>query len=222
MATFDDIINRTITRLSQLTGASVQTYSIDRIGEMVQHKFDVLFDETWWHQFMYWEPITLSNTTGEPAAPTADLTALSNPLKRFDDIKAIYPPNSNKPLPYLPENVNPDNITGSAARFVEPVGTTGKIFRILPVTVTDVVNMHYRSKPDNFVTGDTVNFDDQALILGATYDYLEDDGTNPGATEKMKDMFESRVRQLKKLRAQLPSALDPRLTETLDEWREIS
>ena len=32
--------------------------------------------------------------------------------------------------------------------------------------------------------------------LGATYDYLEDDGTNPGQTEKFRNFYNDRLRQL--------------------------
>ena len=53
-----------------------------------------------------------------------------------------------------------------------------------------------------------VNFDEQALILGASYDYAEDDGTNPAATDKLQNMFESRVKQLRNLRNETPVALD--------------
>jgi hypothetical protein len=59
------------------------------------------------------------------------------------------------------------------------------------------------------VANDTIYFDDQALILGATYDYLEDDGTNPNATQKFQSLFESRVNQLKDNFNNDPISLDP-------------
>ena len=48
-----------------------------------------------------------------------------------------------------------------------------------------------------FDAQDVVPMDDQVLILGAAYDYLEDDGTNAGQTEKFRNLFNDRLRQLK-------------------------
>ena len=190
---------------------------------MIQHKFDVMFEDVWWNQFMYWLDATLDGTTG---VVTVDVSALTTgsppvaiPLVRFEDIHSIFPENSDRPLPRFPDFVNPDNVTGTTPRYIEAVGDAQKIFRILPLTADEPIKIHYRSMPDHFVTGETVNFDSQALVLGSAYDYLEDDGTNPGATEKMSNMFESRVRQLKKSRAWLPHKLDPRVDDAVpDEW----
>ena len=56
---------------------------------------------------------------------------------------------------------------------------------------------------------DEIDFDDQALILGSVFDYLEDDGTNPSATQKFQLLFEARVRQLKNAFNSAPISLDP-------------
>ena len=42
MAKLKDLIIRVTERLSQVSGTGVQIYAEDRIGEMIQHKFDVL------------------------------------------------------------------------------------------------------------------------------------------------------------------------------------
>lgn len=42
-----------------------------------------------------------------------------------------------------------------------------------------------------------VPMDAQLLINGACYDYMEDDGTNPGATQKFQNAFENRYAQFK-------------------------
>ena len=44
-----------------------------------------------------------------------------------------------------------------------------------------------------FDAADEVPMDEQALILGACYDYLEDDGANPTQIEKFRLMFDARV-----------------------------
>ncbi len=204
MATFAKLIERTSIRLSQVAGASVQLYSEDRIAEMIQHKFDVLFDEAWWGQFVtFGESMTLDGSTG---VVTIDLSAK---IKRFEDIRVIYPDDSNTPLSALPEaTLNPDTITGTTPAFFSQNTSSTKVFKIWPIASTGDIQVTYRTKPDDFVPSDEVNFDEQALILGASYDYAEDDGTNPAATDKLQNMFESRVKQLRNLRNETPVALD--------------
>jgi hypothetical protein len=204
MATFAKLIERTAVRLSQVAGSSVQLYSEDRIAEMVQHKFDVLFDEAFWGQFVtFGESMTLDGSTGVVT------TDLSSKIKRFDDIRVIFPDDSNTPLSALPEaTLNPDTITGTTPAFYSPSTSALKVFKIWPLASTGSIQVTYRTKPDAFVDSDVVDFDDQALILGAAFDYAEDDGTNPAATDKLQNMFESRVKQLRNMRNETPIALD--------------
>ncbi len=216
---FESLIQSVIRRVGQVTGTSVQVYSEDLIGDMIQHKFDVLFEEQWWTQFMRWRTVTLDGTTGVPTI------SMRNPpdgkgLQRFEDIHSAFVTNSNRPLPRFPDFVNPDTVKGSTPRFLEIDASDEKVFHVYPITATGTINVHYRELPDNFVTGAEVDFDNQALILGAAFDYLSSDGTNPSATDDMKDMFESRIKQLKKSRAWLPHALDPRVEDTVDDWFE--
>lgn len=215
--TLNELIQRTIRRLSQVPGTSVQTYSEDRIADMLQHKFDVLFDEAWWFQFLYWRTITLDGALG---IPTINLQTATNPLDRFEDIKFVMVNDTNRKLTRLPETINPTSVTSNNARWIEEYNLDGRVFRVLPVTSTDTLQLRYRSRPAAFTTNDVVNFDPEALVLGATYDYLEDDGTNPGATAKFLNFFESRVKQLKLMLSQIDHDTDPRLGQTLDEWVE--
>ncbi len=187
-----------------VSGRSVQLYAEDRIVEMIQHKFDILFDLVFWSQFCSWRTSALDGTTG---VVTENLTDI---LKRFEDIQVIYKYDTNHPLTEFQQSImNPDTVSGTSPRFFEPVNNTEKVFRVLPVTSTGQITYRIRTKPAPFTEEDEVNFDDQALILGATYDYLEDSGTNPQATEKFRLLFESRVAQLKSNRSTNRVALDP-------------
>jgi hypothetical protein len=59
----------------------------------------------------------------------------------------------------------------------------------------------------------------EALILGATYHILEDDGTVPGAIEKYRALFERRTSQLKVNVDQMPIPLvDSPRTNVPAEW----
>ncbi len=204
MQTLTQLIDRTAERLSMQTGRSVQIYAEDRIGEMIQHKFDVLFLERFWGQFTAWYQWTLDETTG---VVTTDLTDI---VKSFSDIQVIFPGATSRALTELSQQtVNPFQLSGTRPMFFEADSQTDKVFHIWPKTATGDLVVRARTKPDAIQPGETVNFDEQVLILGATYDYLEDDGTNPNATQKFQALFESRVKQLTDAHDQNPIALDP-------------
>ena len=209
MATLSTLIDRIADRLSMVAGTGVQTYAEDRIAEMVQHKFDVLFEEVFWPQFLTWATWTLDSTLG---VITTDVTEL---LKRFEDIRVVFPENSNTPLTKISAiTTNPFELSGTTPIHYESLGPTAsnkvtRVFQIWPKTSTGDIIVQYRTKPDTFVSTDEIDFDDQALILGAVFDYLEDDGTNPNATQKFQLLFEARVKQLKNTFNSAPISLDP-------------
>ena len=192
-----------------VAGPGVQTYAEDRIAEMIQHKFDVLFDQAFWPQFCNWSTFTLDGTLG---IVTTDLTNL---LARFDDIQVIYRSGGATAIPKLSVlTFNPFNLTGTVPLAYDSIGASdtnrvSRRFNMWPKTATGDIVMRYRTKPDTFIPSDDIDFDDQALILGAVYDYLEDDGTNSNATQKFQNLFESRVSQLIDLHNSAPISLDP-------------
>ncbi len=206
MTTLAQLVARTAERLSMAAGTGVQTYAEDRIAEMIQHKFDVEFDKRFWPQFSTWTTYTLDGTLG---VVTADLTEV---IKRFEDIAIIYPTNSDTPITHTtPMSMNPNNIGGTSVRHYESYVATSvaKVFRVWPRASTGTLEIYYRTKPDTFVSTDTVNFDEQLLILGAVWDYLEDDGTNPNASAKMKDLYDERSIQIGNSLDRMPISLDP-------------
>jgi predicted nuclease of predicted toxin-antitoxin system len=209
MATLAQLIARTADRLSMVAGTGVQVYAEDRITEMIQHKFDVLFDEVFWPQFLTWATWTLDGTLG---VVTTDLTDL---VKRFEDVRVVFPENSNTALTKVAAlTTNVFTLSGTTPIHYEALGPaesnkTTRVFNVWPKGATGNINVQYRTRPDTFVTTDEIDFDDQALILGATFDYLEDDGTNPNATQKFQLLFEARVKQLKNSFNSAPISLDP-------------
>ena len=98
--------------------------------------------------------------------------------------------------------------TGTSVRHYEGRNDTAKVFRVWPRTSTGDIDVFYRTKPDTFTGDIEVDFDDQVLILGAAWDYLEDDGTNPGASEKMERMYLERSRQIGNNIDRSPISLD--------------
>lgn len=209
MSTLTQLITRTADRLSMVSGTGVQTYAEDRIAEMIQHKFDVLFEEVFWPQFLTWATWTLDGTLG---IVTTDVTSL---LKRYEDIRVMFPESSTTPMTKMSAlTTNPFTLSGTTPIHYESLGPSdankiSRVFQIWPKSATGDIIVQYRTKPDTFISTDEINFDDQALILGATFDYLEDDGTNPNATQKFQLLFEARVKQLKNTFNSAPISLDP-------------
>ena len=191
-STMRELINRTAQRLSMVHGGGVQVYAEDRLQEMVQHKFDVLFDEAYWDQFTEWYEWTLDGTLG---VVTTDLTDI---LKRLEDIQVMYIEDTLSKVTKLPSTVNPYILTGTTPIHYASKSSVTKPFKIYPATATGIIQTRVRTKPNTFELDDEVNFDEQCLVLGAAYDYAEDDGTNPAATAKLQGLFENRVSQIKK------------------------
>ena len=199
--TLTEIAQKVTRRLSLYPGTGVQLYAEDRIKDMIQSTFEFIFDDYFWPQFCSWNQWTLNGTTGEV---TADISAI---LKRWEDLSAVMRDGSNKKLPRVPDGMNPFTITGETPRFIEPYNANGRIFRVWPLEcVTDIV-AYVRTIPDEYVDDDVIDFDSEALILGATYHILEDDGTVPGGIEKYRSLFERRVSQLKVNVDQMPIPL---------------
>lgn len=187
MTTVNETVRRVTTLLSQVAGENVQLYAEDKIIDMLQSSYNQLFDKLWWPNRMRRLTVTLNGTSGEA---TTNFTTLT----RFDDIKHVYREGDRIPLPEVALNENPDIITGSRARFYEPTGTASKIFKCYPIASVDNIIVHFRERQADFILDPTVNidFDIDLLVFGAVYDYLEDDGSNPGATEKYRARFNAK------------------------------
>jgi hypothetical protein len=63
----------------------------------------------------------------------------------------------------------------------------------------------YRTKPDDFEQdGDEIYMDTQLLLLGTCWDVLEDDGTNPGASDKFRILFQDALSQFNRQTHNIP------------------
>jgi hypothetical protein len=200
--TLSQLVNKVLVRISQVSGTGTQVYAEDRIADMIQHKFDILFDLAFWDQFTAFSQFTLDGTNG---TITADLTDL---IKRLEDIKSIFIENSNTAIPKLSLTTNPFNFSGTQPRAFSGNSDETKVLTVWPKTSTGIIEVVYRTLPTTFEAEETIKFDPQALILGSVYEYLEDDGTNPNATQKFQGMFDARVSQLIKLYNSHPVGLD--------------
>lgn len=199
MATYGDLISRTITRLSMVPGYGVQTYAEDQIGEMIRHKFLMARDMLWWDDMMLYAEVTIDSDglpTDNIVRELPDVPAGTEiVINKYSDIQHIWDSDRDRPLPAIPRRQNP-NSTRTYYKMRGPDAT--KVFKIYNANAGDTFTVRYRQYYPAFVAQDTVPFDEQALILGAAWDYLEDDGSNPGQIEKFFNLYTQRMDQLAK------------------------
>jgi len=216
MSTFSQIIQRCVTRLGMVGGTGVQVYAEDILAEMVQARFDDMFESLWWEDYMATVITTLNADGTIVDDPVTDLE-----LRKFTDIKYVYYDTDNDPLKLLPGRVNPVNFTttGAHPRYLSPY-YGAKVFRVMPPgNAGDSVSVVYRARPAPFLPDDEVKMDAQALIYGACYDYLSDDGSNPMAVEKMRNFYNERLQQLNSSRNEQDIHLMPS-SSGIDGWYE--
>jgi len=212
MITFGGIVTKVLQRLALVEGLDAQIYAEPRIQLAVQHKFDLLFREYWLPEYtVIQEEHTLDGTSGQI---TGDLT---DKVKDWRDIHSIFHEGSPKPMPLAPLNTRDIDINYPSIR----PNATNKVkwFKILPVTTSGKVWITYRIKPDDFEEDDDpIYIDTQLLLLGTCWDILEDDGTNPGASDKFRVLFQDALAQFNRQKFNIPLDTIMSTRSTVNRW----
>lgn len=199
MRTMIELVQRTVTRLSMVSGIGVQVYAEDRIAEMIQHKFETVRDMLWWDDLMEWQVVT-QDADGRPTenivrslptSPVGDEIVIN----QFQDVQHAWHPDRQDPLKDLPRRSNP-KAAFREGNSLYLIPDSQKVIRFAPYQPGMQMMIRYKRWYDTFEPDDVVPMDDQLMILGAAYDYLEDDGTNAGQTEKFLNYYNDRLRQL--------------------------
>ncbi len=178
------LVVRVEKRLRIVAGVSAQLYAEDTIVHSIQTSFDRLFKIRWWPMYSTLSTWTLDGTAGKI---TADLATL---VKSFTDIRRIWYDEDESPLMRLPSDKRPDKVTGTNARYWEPLKQEPtRVFRVIPITTTGDIHVAYRTKPDDFDMDDTIYLDPLLLELAAAYEYVVTDGANPGQAEMLLGML---------------------------------
>lgn len=194
MPTIANIITRVEKRLALAAGIDVQTHGEDKFLEMIRHKYNILFDDHWWYDFLTLEQFTLTGVNGLIS------NDVSTKIKRFIDIQSVYINGNARPTPLLPVGTNPDLFMAEAIS-PYPADAT-KMFKVWPLDRTGHVNVWYRTRLDDddwdIEKAETtnINLDDELLILGTVYDWLVDDASNEDAARKYQQQYEARYQQL--------------------------
>lgn len=200
MATIQELLERVEKRLFLVSGLDVQIHAEDQLLEMLRHKYNVLFEDFWYPEYMLFREETLNGTTGEV---TADL---STHIRRYKDIHTIYWDEDEDPLPQVTPGSNLNRIR---TRSIMPSGSATSVFKMIPVTETGTVGIWYRTRIadsiwDDQVLSTEINMDDEVLLLGTVYDFLLNDDSNPRATEEYKNAFGARQKQIRDAQWNLP------------------
>ena len=212
MITFGDIVTKVLQRLALVEGLDAQIYAEPRIMLAVQHKFDMLFREYWIPEYTTWqEPFVLDGSTG---LITDDL---STKIIEFRDLHSVFWEGSHKPLGLAPLNVRDIDVNYPSIR---PYGTDpAKMFKILPPTTTGYVYVSYRTKPKDFEEdSDKIYMDTQLMLLGTCWDVLEDDGTNPGASDKFRVLFQDALSQFNRMQHNIPRDTIQSTRSVVSRW----
>jgi hypothetical protein len=215
--TLREAIDKTLMRVALAQGVDVQTYAEDPIKQIIQHKFDILFDAEWWPQFYNsGEIFVLDGATG---VVTADLVGDYN-LMRFMDIRHVWYHDEARPLPRAPVRLNPSLIK---RRSIVATNVTNKIFKIIPTDSTGNVTVAFRAKPPNFENeDDEIDMDEHLIVMGSAYDYLNGLGTNPEEEAKLKAFFDQRYKVLTDAIESGELALGHYDANYIsDEWQEV-
>jgi len=192
MAQIKELLYRVETRVALAQGLDVQIHAEERIIEIIRHKYNSVFDQMWWDDYMNLGTFQLDGTTG---VVVEDLTNL---IRRFHDIHSVFLENDDQPLPVASRAFNPNNIRRPS---IISNSDVTKVFKVVPTDTTGPVYVWYRTVlPDSVWTDGAyeteVNMDAELIITGSCYDFLIDDGTNQAAADKFKALFDGRYKQL--------------------------
>jgi hypothetical protein len=209
--TFGDAVTKVLQRLALVEGLDAQIYAEPRIQLALQHKFDMIFREYWLPEYTtYQEEHTLDATNGVVTDDLADK------IKDWRDLRSVFYEHSYKQLPRASNDARHNDIAYPSIR---PIPNKHKVFQVLPLNTQGKVWLTYRTKPDDFEQdSDEIYMDTQLLLLGTCWDVLEDDGTNPGASDKFRVLFQDSLAQFNRMQHNIPTDLISGTRSTVNRW----
>lgn len=192
MATIQQIIDRAQQKMYIAAGANVQIHAEDGMTEFLRSAYNTLFDSRWWQDYMVTETFELDGITG---TVVGDLT---DKIRKFTDIYAVFYDREEHALPVINSVHNPSNVRRRGIK-VNP--SPSSVFTVCPVDSTGPVHVTYRTRVPDTVWEEydfdhEINMDDELLINLLCYDFMVDDGSNPEATQRFLQRFESRMRSI--------------------------
>jgi hypothetical protein len=117
------------------------------------------------------------------------------------DFIAVYRNGENTPLPILSNRVNPYIYTGNRVLYwtslaASDVDFVKKRLQFYPKSATTQVNIGVRIQPTIIVPDTVLYLDRMMLEMGTAWQVLDADGSNPGAADTFKQLFDLRFRDI--------------------------
>lgn len=178
-----NIIQSALTRLRLFGGIDVQTYAQPVLFEMLQHKFDVVFDKQNWPHYTGYHEVLMDSATGLPIEDVSPI------LKSYFHIKKIWFRGASYSLSPLRENVNPFATNNPC---IVSHSDSTKVFRLLNSSQWDEVLMYCKTHPGDIDEETDIHLDKQLMVLGICYDYIMDTDTSSQNAKKFLDMYNDR------------------------------
>jgi hypothetical protein len=204
--------------IGQVAGSGVQVYSEDRIKDKIIQCFDLVLLKYGWDSYREWFAVTLDGTTG---VITTD--ALEN-VRGQEDILKVFRSGESVGVPTLPEDFNPFLVTGTTVRYWTGLPNSHAQFekrklQFWPKTAEGNVVIKARLYPShNFGDDDILYLDKTMLVYGSTWMTLADEGVNKESTDKNRELFDLRFRDLTKALADQDMETGQEPPRYMNEW----
>lgn len=205
--TFENLIDRCIVRLGQVSGIGTQLITEPQIAALIQDTFDLVWPEAWWLEYRVRMERTLDAAAGLTTVDINDTTTTPY-ISDFNDVHSVWLDDDDDPIPQVNtwHNIPVSGTKIMCYEAVNPAGTNaGKLLQFYPITATGTVDIFGRQKPTDFVSGDTIYLDTLLLQYGVLHSYMEDEATSPGKTQELQIKFDTRLKQLQNMHGAKPT-----------------
>lgn len=210
--------------LGEVDGSGVQLYSEDHILQRLRRTFDLIFKKRFWDEYFKWYTVTLAGSGGLISDNSLQY------VKDFDDIKVIFRDGERQPLPRLPRTLNPYTLTGTTPLYYESLSAVSdlanitKRIKVWPLAATGTLIVGAREYPnvvgpgEPIVPATTLYLDRTLLVHGTVWQCLASEGLNSEDTQKHKELFDLRYRELIKNLAKQPIATSNPNSNIPSDW----
>lgn len=217
----EDILVEVQNIIGEVAGTGVQQFSEDTTYSALRRAFHMSFIKRPWEQYVRWGSFGLDGVTGKITAtdPFGDVGGPD--LQNF---VGVFRDKETQPLPVFNNRQNPYVYTGTQVLCWTSLPASDPDFvkkrlQFYPVTAINVVNVAVKLPPVQIIPDTVLYLDRMMLEMGTAWQVLDADGTNPGAADTLKQMFDLRFRDIEHVLSSQP--LQIRGAETVpSQWYE--
>lgn len=218
----EDILVEVQHIIGEVAGTGVQQFSEDTTYSALRRAFKMAFIKRPWEQYTRWGSYTIDGVTGKLTAvdPFGDVVSPD-----LQDFVGVFRHQEVQPLPIFNNRQNPYTLTGNQVLSwtslpVSDPDFVKKRLQFYPVTAINQVDVRVRIPPA-FIMPETYLYMDRMMLeMGTAWQVLDADGSNPGAADTCKQMFDLRFRDIEHALSSQP--LQIRGAETVPtQWYEV-